>query len=58
MPSFNADAFKSKSKNAPDADPALEKQPPNMDAKTSDVVSSQDRLLGAKGLTYLKSRGA
>ena len=47
-----------KSKAAPDADPNLEKQPPNQDAITGDVVRDPRRLSGAKGLAYLKSRSA
>ena len=50
--------MKSKSKAAPDADPNLEKQPPNQDAITGDVVQDPRRLSGAKGLAYLKSRSA
>lgn len=49
---------RSTSKNAPDADPNLEKQPPNQDVNTKDVVSKPSRLLGAKGLATLKSRSA
>lgn len=45
-----------KTKNAPDADPDLEKQPPNEDVGTHDVISNSNRLLGAKGLKYLKFR--
>lgn len=47
-----------KSKNAPDADPDLEKKPPNEDVETHDVISDQSRLLGVKGLKYIKSGGA
>ena len=46
------------SKAAPDEDPELEKQPPNMDAETHDVVSNPSRLFGARGAAYIKSRGA
>lgn len=41
---------------ADNSDTAIEQQPPNQDALTRDVVSSQDRLSGAAGLG-LKERG-
>ena len=57
MASF-AGYVRSKSKAAPDADPDLEKQPPNQDVNTFDVISNQNRLLGVRGLKNLKSRSA
>jgi hypothetical protein len=42
----------------PDADPGLEKEPPNQEVNTHDVVRDQSRLGGVKGLTYLKQRSA
>jgi hypothetical protein len=56
MSSNFAGYARSTSRNAPDEDPDLEKKPENMDAETHDVVSDRSRLMGAKGLTYLKSR--
>ena len=58
MPSLGnfAGYVRNTSKAAPDEDPELEKQPPNMDAETHDVVSNPNRLLGARGAAYIKSR--
>ena len=37
-------------------DAAIERQPDNMDAQTSDVISNASRLEGARGLPNLKER--
>jgi len=38
-------------------DAAIERQPDNMDAQTTDVISNASRLQGARGLPNLKERG-
>lgn len=42
---------------SPTNDAAMEREPPNMDAVTGDVVSDMRRLGGARALPNLKERG-